>query len=223
MHCLLIDDRTALVDQLVASLQRQQEIESVHTAMHPYQIRYLLKNIPVSVVICLPHLWDHSYFEAMKSLPLVLFSTNKKAKIKEDAGRIVLNVLKDPWNEQQLKAFLLGAKDKERQRFSDFIFVRFERRWRAVAFGEIELIEKKSGSFVLIYCKHNNFLVSGNLSTWLQRLPKDRFVRPCDNLIVPVKEISRLTGDIFLFRGREIRMTFRFASLARMEMETLEL
>lgn len=220
MHCLIIEDRKLLASGFTQMVENLRGIEAVHTAMHPYEIRYLLKTVPISVVICSPDLWNHEYFKEIKSMPRLIFLSNTRSKIKEDVEGSQLVVLKEPFSPLHLERLVDKVMGQDTT-FFDFMFVKFERRWRPIQYADIELVEKKPGSYVLIATRKCNYLVSGTLQSWLRKLPMDRFVRPCDSLVVPMTELPKFTGDVYVFRGREIRLTFRMAKKAKREMESL--
>jgi DNA-binding LytR/AlgR family response regulator len=78
------------------------------------------------------------------------------------------------------------------------------------------------GSYVQFHLKYGNRLIPGHLNGWIQKLPEDTFIRISDTLIVPASELSKIQNNEYVFKGRSIKLTYRFAIAARREMERME-
>ncbi len=204
-------------------LEQDNNIAAVHTAIHPYQVTAVLRTIPVSIVFVRPGMWNFQWFQGFTSLPQFVFLSSVRNKIKVDPDGSPELILREPYNVLQVTNVVEEASEHNAGRSADFFFVKFERRWRKIVFVDIELIEKKPGHYVLICTKEHSYLVAGSLNSWMMKLPEEKFIRPADNIVLPVAEVAKLTGVVYPFRGRDIKLTFRFARQARKEMNESEI
>ncbi len=83
------------------------------------------------------------------------------------------------------------------------------------------MIERMQGSYVQFYLNYGTPLMPGTLPGWIEKLPKDEFIRISDTLILPAQEVKKISGDQYEFKGRKIQLTFRFASGARNEIDII--
>jgi hypothetical protein len=74
------------------------------------------------------------------------------------------------------------------------------------------MIEKREKNYMQFHLSYENPLIAGSPGYWLQKLPKDQFVRISDTLIVPVSELPKIRGNEYIYRGRKIPLSFRFAA-----------
>jgi hypothetical protein len=86
-----------------------------------------------------------------------------------------------------------------------------------VYFSEIELVEGKVGSYVQFFLKRRKPVVTGITGILgARKLPADdKFVRIADGLIVPATEIIKVKSNKYTFKGRQIRLSFRFAATGK--------
>ncbi len=220
MYCLIIDESLVQLQHLKELLEQRKEFDMVHTAIHPYEAKYVLASVPIDVVFVRFKLWDYSYFKNFDSLPVIVFTATGRESFRESEKEMLGFTMKEPYSSKQLSQLFLNMIGARPLPTADFFFVKFERRYRKIEFDKIEIIERKTG-YVLICTTGANFLVAGTLQQMLERLPNDRFIRVADTLILPAREAPKVTGDTYCFRGREIALTFRFAKAARLEMEQM--
>jgi len=216
MFCLIIDETLEQLQPLKELLEQRKEVDVVHTAIHPYEAKYVLTSVPIDIVFIRFKLWDPIYFKDFKTLPTIVFTANGREGYRESEKEELGFAMKEPYTAKQLSQVFMKMIGAQPMVSADFFFVKFEKRYRKIDFEKIELIERKVG-YVLICTTGANFLVAGSINQVLNRLPKGRFKRVADAIILPAKEASRLTGNTYCFRGREIPLTFRFAKAGRLE------
>lgn len=223
MHCLIIDDKTKTSTALAKKLEAVFGVQAVHQAIQPYLIRTLLNEKKIDVIFIRVRLWNPIAFEQHIRVPAVVFLSGGKDKLTDKPGLTVPFQLREPIVLNELYNLLKQlARDPETEP-AGYFFVRTERRYHRIFFSDIELIERMKLSYIRIYTRYTSLLISGSLPAILEKLPKGRFIRVSDTLILPVEHLKQIKDKTYAFRGREIALTFRFANGARKEMESMEI
>lgn len=219
MHCLIIDDNPRTGERLKELLQTVPGIAAVERAVQPYLIRSLMAVQPIDVVLIRTRLWDHRVFERLEYMPVIIFLSGGKDKLTSQPGATVPYQLREPYTTGDAYQLFKRLTHDRIIESPSYFFVRTEGRFHRVFFEHIELVERLQMSYVKIWTRYTFFLVSGTLTRLLTQLPQGRFIRVSDTLILPLQQARTIDGDTYVFRGRSIPLTFRFAASARKEME----
>jgi hypothetical protein len=221
-HYLVVHENKMMAAILGRLLQEQDTSLNVHVVDSVAAMRPVLLAFPVSVVFIPVTLWGYTPFIGMIRLPAVVFICTKRKKIKTELLGDSMWHLAEPYVWKDLILLQIKIEKFASPVSLDFMFVKFDRRFRKVNFTDIELVEKKDGMYVLICTVEGNFLMLGGIRSWLERLPKDRFVRIADDLIVPKDQEHKVNIDTYEFKGRQIALTFRFLTPDRSERRKAE-
>lgn len=219
MHCLIIDDNPKTSATLSTMLEALPCITQVHKAVQPYLVRSLMATENIEIIFIRIRLWDFRQFVKLDTMPVVIFLSGGKDKLTSQEGTNVRYTLREPYHPVMLSGIL---KQIETERFieaPEYLFLRYNGRFHRTKFSDIELIERLEKNYTRFFLSYGPQFLPGTLPLWLSKLPEDRFIRVSDNLIVPVEEVSKITGEEYIHKGRPIMLTFRFANAARNEME----
>ncbi len=219
MNALIIDDNPKTLVVLKDLLKAHWGTEAVFTAVQPYLVRSLMAAEQIDVVFIRVRLWDFRQFEELEQMPVVVFLSGGKDKLTMKEETAVRYALREPYNTTELPRLLRKIEEERFTEPPEYLFLRYLGRFHRVYFSEIELVEGKVGSYVQFFLKEGSQLLPGSLASWVRRLPADRFVRISDGLIVPATEIIKVKSNKYTFKDRQIRLSFRFASRAKKEME----
>lgn len=193
----------------------------VHHAVQPYMVRSLMAWAEIDVIFIRVRLWDYAVFEkiAEEKMPVVVFLSGGKEKITGKELTTVTYSLREPYSEESVRRLMKQIVFRPENERPHFFFVRYEGHYHKILFSDIELVESMKGNYVKLHSKRETLLIPGWLASMMDKLPPDKFIRVSDGLIVPVSEISKIKEDEYEFRGKVFKLTFRFASGARKEME----
>lgn len=219
MHCLIIDDNPKTAESIKDMLQLVPSVTKVHKAVQPYHVRSLMEKEPIEVVLIRTRLWDYQVFERLTIMPVIVFLSGGKDKLTTQAGTTVPYQLREPYVQSEVTQLFRKLKGERIIESPAYFFVRHERKFHRVFFENIELIERLEMSYLKIWTRFTSFMISSTLNELLRQLPEHKFIRVSDTLILPVSQVNKIEGDSYVFRGRSIPLTFRFAAGARKEME----
>jgi DNA-binding LytR/AlgR family response regulator len=219
MNCLIIDDNSKTTSSLCRLLDAWPGIGNIHRAVQPYMVRSLMATEKISIVFIRVRLWDFRQFENLEEIPLVVFLHGGKDKLTTQPGTNVQYALREPYNPHDLSIMMRRIEEESIAEAPDFIFLRYDSRFHKTMFSDIEMIERKEGSYLRFFMNYGSWLLPGTLPGWLAKLPEDKFIRVSDTLILPIEQAVTVTSDAYEYRGRSIPLTFRFANSARNEME----
>lgn len=219
MHCLIIDDNPKTAGKLRSMLQADTSVTTISLEIQPRRYRQLLVSENIDLVFIRVRLWDFRQFEELENIPCLVFLNGGKDKLAGDPGTGVHYSFREPYYPMELGQLLRKIQKEKRKEDPAFFFIRHGGRFHKTAFSGIEMIEAKRGNYVVLHLESGEQLMPGNIAGWMRLLPPDRFIRISDRLIIPASELPKVTGNFFEFKGRVIRLSFRFASSARKEME----
>ena len=219
MNCLIIDDNPKTAFSLGQLLTAIPIVKEVRMADHPYRVRSILANTHIDLLFIRVRLWDFKLVEHVPKMPTLVFLTGGRDMITNKTETGVRYFFQEPFDAKALAQLL--AKVVPECEKPEFMFIRYEGRFHKIAFSDIDLIERMRGSYVQFHLKYGNWLIAGHLTGWIQKLPEDKFIRISDTLIVPASELSKITNNEYVFKGRRIKLTYRFAIAARREMERI--
>ncbi len=217
MNILIIDDNTKTTNALQQLLQAHQDVGQVHKALLPYMVRSLLACERIDIIFIRIRLWDYRQFENTEQRPVIVFLSGGKDKLTSQAGRTAHYALREPYDAVQVSELLQKITREKFIERPHFLFLRYEGRFHKIPFDDICLVEKKEKNYVKFYFKDSAQLMPGTLTAWLQKLPKGKFIRVSDTLVLPAEEMQKIKGDEYAYKGRTIKLTFRFATGARNE------
>lgn len=218
-HYVIAYDNSLAAEGLKKLLVKQVDI-MVHTVQSAAEIRPLLLVFDVSIVFIGVGIWDYRVFKGMKKIPLLVMLCNPREKMKEELlgkGLEQIPYLKEPITAKDVILLNIKLSKLVPVQTSHFFFVKFDRRWRKVLFEDIFMIEKRDAMNSLIHTRIGNLLVISSVRKLLVKLPSNEFIRVADGLVLPCEEASKVSGDLYTFQGREIKLSFRFSSKARAE------
>lgn len=219
VHCLIVDDNTKTAAGLKELLAGTPGVEQVYKAVQPYLVRSLMAIEPVEVIFIRTRLWDFKVFEQLPTAPTIVFLTGGRDKITTQAGFTVPYCLREPYTKHDLHVLVKHISSEHIIEPVQYFFVRQEGKFHRIFFDRIEMIERMRLHYVRLWTKDFSLLINGTLSQLLRQLPEDQFVRASDTLVLPRLEMGKIEGDSYMFRGRAIPLTFRFAAMLRKEME----
>lgn len=221
MNCLIIDDNAKTCETLSELLKASRSFVNIHHAVQPYMVRSMMSFEVIDVIFIRVRLWDHSVFAKIDAdkMPVIVFLSGGKVRITEKKSTTVEYQLREPYTDESVRRLMKQIVFKPKNNRPDFFFVRFEGRYHRIFLADIELVERMLGSYIRMDSKHGCFLLPGSLASFMQRLSEDQFIRISDCLIIPIAELQRVNGDEFEFKNKKHKLTFRFAALARREME----
>ncbi|MES2329269.1 MAG: LytTR family transcriptional regulator DNA-binding domain-containing protein [Bacteroidota bacterium] len=194
-------------------------VTQIFHAVQPYLVRSLMAAEKIDVVLIRVRLWDFKQFAKLEEMPMIIFLSGGKDKLTNKPGTSVQYSIREPYNLIDLKQLMEHVNKEKRTELPGYFFLRYDGRFHKTNFSDIELIERKQGNYVQFYLTHGSWLLPGTLPSWLCKLPTEQFTRVSDTLIVPISEMQKITGDEFEYKGRTIKLTFRFASPANREMQ----
>lgn len=192
----------------------------VHTVSSAAGIRPLLLAFPVSVVFVGVGMWDYRAMKGMQVTPVIVVLCGPREFMKEEllgSGATRIPYLKEPFAAKDVHGLRTSLPKLYPQASTEFMFIKFDRRWRKIMFEDILAIEKKDGMYSMIHTQVGNLMVLSRLESWLEQLPPDGFVRVADGLILPVAESKKVVGDVYHFKGRDIKLSFKFLKPRRRE------
>jgi DNA-binding LytR/AlgR family response regulator len=220
MHCLIIDDNSKTSATLCGMLEAIKGI-TVHKAVQPYMIRSLMaaEEIYIEIVFIRIRLWDFRQFEKLEKVPVIVFLSGGKDKLTNHPDTTVRYTLREPYHPIMLSALLKAIAEEKFTEAPEYLFLRYKGRFHKTMFSDIEMIERMEKNYAKFFLVNDEQFLPGSLPGWLAKLPNDRFIRVSDNLIVPAEEAFKIGSDEYVYKGRKIKLTFRFANAARNEME----
>ncbi|MES2331168.1 MAG: LytTR family transcriptional regulator DNA-binding domain-containing protein [Bacteroidota bacterium] len=219
MNCLIIDDNAKTSAVLQQLLEAQPGAKNIHIAVQPYLIRSLMSYETIDVVFIRVRLWDFRQFAHLGQKPAIVFLSGGKDKLTEKPGTSVLFSMREPYSEREIKHLLKRITDNTLSEGNEFLFLRYSGRFHKTLFTDIEMVERMEKAYVKFHLSYGAPLIPGTIPGWRNKLPEDRFIRVSDNLILPVEKVVGITEDRYVYKQREIVLTFRFAGGARNEME----
>ncbi|MES2331325.1 MAG: hypothetical protein V4539_17105 [Bacteroidota bacterium] len=194
-------------------------IGQVYRAVQPYLVRSLMAAEKIDVIFIRVRLWDFRQFEAIGQNPAIVFLSGGKDKLTGKPGTSVQFSIREPYNEMDIRQALRDIKEANLFEGISFFFLRYSGRFHKTLFSDIEMIERMEKGYVQFHLKYAKPLIPGSIPGWMHKLPEDKFIRAADTLILPVEIAKKIKTDEYEFKDRKIKLTFRFASMARNEME----
>ncbi|MES2373442.1 MAG: LytTR family transcriptional regulator DNA-binding domain-containing protein [Bacteroidota bacterium] len=191
----------------------------MHRAVQPYLVRSLMACEPVEIIFIRVRLWDHRLFERLERMPILVFLCGGKDKLTDKLNTSVPYRLREPYTVTKIEQLVCKLSKERITESPSYFFVRFEGQFHKLCFLDIVMIERMQMNYVKIWAHHVSMLVPGTLTQWLSKLPQGQFIRVSDTLVLPLKAAMEISSDEYVFRGRNIQLTYRFASAARKEME----
>ncbi len=215
MHCLIIDDNPKTSTALIRLLEAFPFVTQVHRSVDIHMMPTLIAVEKIAIVFIRVRLWDFKKFEKLEEMPVVVFLSGGKDKLTLKPGTAVQYSLREPYMAIDLVQLFQKIENENHTEPPVYLFLRYEGRFHKTLLSDIEMIERKEGSYVRFYLKYGTWLLPGSIPGWLKKLPEESFVRVSDQLIVPASALSCITGDQYDYKGRSIPLTFRFAAGAR--------
>jgi DNA-binding LytR/AlgR family response regulator len=194
---------------LLSILSSYPMIGKVHRAMHPYQVESFLRNHAIAIIFISVRDWNIHLFTALhqrETVPKLVIIKGRLDRFDKEALRNEELVINEPYTGVQLKNICsefdrLESKHDGLNNY-DCLWFLVDRKWRRIPCDAIELLQKHPQSQVLICTKDTDWMVYGSLAGYYEKLPKDRFVRISDQLVVPTsgeQKIHKTKG--YPFRG----------------------
>jgi DNA-binding LytR/AlgR family response regulator len=218
VRCLIIDDNPKTSATLLRLLEAMPDIAEVYHAVQPYLVRSLMAVEKIDVVFIRIRLWDFRQFEKLEEMPVVVFLSGGKDKLTNQPGTSVRYTFREPYHPALLSSLLKKIETEMFCEVPGYLFLRYNGRFHKTMFSDIEMIERMEKNYCRFFLSYGSPFLPGTLPGWIAKLPEDKFIRVSDTLILPMEEAVRVTGDEFAYKGRHIRLTFRFAGAARNEM-----
>lgn len=219
MHCLIIDDNPKTASALSRLLETFPAVTLVNRSVDIHMIPSLMAHEKIDVVFIRVRLWDFKQFEKLNEIPVIVFLSGGKDKLTLKPGTAVRYSLREPYTTLDLVQLFQKIENENHTEAPEYLFLRYDGRFHKTLFSDIEMIERKEGSYVHFYLTYGSWLIPGSIPGWLKQLPADRFIRVSDQLILPARKAKEITGDEYGYKGRKIQLTFRFAAGARNEFQ----
>lgn len=108
------------------------------------------------------------------------------------------------WRKRQIK------KNKEKDDFRDYLFVRANRQNIKISIDDIWAVEALK-DYIKIVCKEKNYIVHSNLSKFSSKLSDDKFVRIHRSFIVNISKITSIDGDTLYLDKRYYKIGGKFS------------
>lgn len=225
IKCLLVDDELPAIQILetYASMIEQLEVvASCHNALKAFDI---LKDQKVDLLfldINMPVITGIDFIKALKNPPAIVFTTAYREYAIESYEMDVLDYLLKPFGFDRF----LKAVDKYRSRkeatigtyrpLEEHIFFKVNRTNHKVLLHEILYLESLK-DYTQIHTTTSKLTVRGNLSTCMQQLPKDRFVRIHRSFTVAIAQVESYNQSEILVKGTKLPlgMAYREAFLLK--------
>jgi DNA-binding LytR/AlgR family response regulator len=217
MNCLLIDDNPKTAAGLTGLLEACKYVKQVYHGVNAFMVGTLMAAEEIDVVLIRVRLWDYKQFTKLEKIPIIVFLSGGRDKLTLKLGTSVKYGLREPFFPMDLSELFLKIKTKAGSESPNFLFLRYDGRFHKTLFSDIEMIERKEGSYVQFHLKYGSWLLPGTIPSWLTKLPVDHFIRVSDQLILPLREAVTILGNQYKFKGRTIQLSFRFAAGARNE------
>lgn len=223
IKCLLVDDEIPaiqILEKYASMIEQLEVVASCHNALEAFDILKREKVDLLFLDINMPVITGIDFIKALKNPPTIIFTTAYREYAIESYEMDVLDYLLKPFGFNRF----LKAVDKYRSKkettsvnyrpLEEHIFFKVNRTNHKVMLHDILYLESLK-DYTQIHTKTNKLTVRGNLSTCMQKLPKDRFVRIHRSFTVAIAQIDSYNQSEILVKGTTLPlgMAYREAFL----------
>lgn len=198
IKCLLVDDEIPAIEILEKYASMIEQLEVVATCNNALKAFDVLKEQEVDLIfmdINMPVISGIEFIKALKNPPTIVLTTAYREYAIESYEMDVLDYLLKPFGFDRF----LKAVDKYRSRIplkpkqvnppEKSVFFKVNRTNHKIMLEDILYLESLK-DYTQIHTKTNKLTVRGNLSTCMQKLPKENFIRIHRSFTVAVSRVS---------------------------------
>ncbi len=207
IKCLLVDDEIPAIQILEKYASMIEQLEVVASCDNALKAFDILKEEKVDLLfldINMPVISGIDFIKALKNPPTIIFTTAYREYAIESYEMDVLDYLLKPFGFDRF----LKAVDKYRSKYEmtiinysqleEHVFFKVNRTNHKVMLNDILYLESLK-DYTQIHTKNNKLTIRGNLSTSMQKLPKNRFVRIHRSYTVALAQIESYNqSEIFV-------------------------
>ena len=222
IKCLLVDDEIPalkILEKYASMIDQLEVVASCHNALKAFDILKDKKVDLLFIDINMPVITGIDFIKALKYPPSIIFTTAYREYAIDSYEMDVLDYLLKPFG---FDRFLKGV-DKYRSRhettaenhspIEEHVFFKVNRTNHKLILNEILYLESLK-DYTQIHTKSRRLTVRGNLSTSMQNLPKNKFIRIHRSFAVAISNIESynqieiLVNNIKLPLGMAYREAF---------------
>ena len=207
IKCLLVDDEIPaiqILEQYASMIEQLEVVASCDNALKAFDILKKEKVDLIFLDINMPVISGIEFIKALKNPPTIIFTTAYREYAIESYEMDVLDYLLKPFGFDRFLKAVDKYRSKKESRIANYypvkehIFFKVNRTNHKVMLHEILYLESLK-DYTQIHTKNNKLTVRGNLSTSMQKLPKDRFVRIHRSFTVNISKIESYNqSEIFV-------------------------
>lgn len=196
--CVIVDDDPIATEGLARQLEAIECLSLSASFIHPVQAsRFLeLNNVDLLFLdVKMPRLDGMSLLKSLSNKPRVIFTTGYPMHALEAFGFDAIDYLLKPFSFAKLikavnKAMIV-LRAKTVEQLVDYTFIRSDGKYHKLYFDDVEYIEGMK-DYVKVHSTGGVIIAAMNLSSIIEKFPKDIFSRVHKSYIINKNKISRL-------------------------------
>lgn len=223
IRCLLVDDEPPAIELLqkyVGMIEQLQVVGTSHSAIKAFD---MLKDKAIDLIfldIQMPVLNGIDFIKTLKNPPAIILTTAYREYALDGYDLDIIDYLLKPiafdrflkaidrFRERRMPATPLETHEPLNAP-ADHIFCNINRTQHKIVFKDILFIESLK-DYVRIHTPHNQFVVRGNIGTFMKQLPNEQFVRIHRSFAVAVAHIQSYNQSEVVIAGKQLPIGIRY-------------
>jgi DNA-binding LytR/AlgR family response regulator len=203
LRCVITDDEPMARKGLQSYLEKIDFLELVAMCENAIQLGKVLKEQPVDLIfldIEMPYLSGIELLSGLTSPPkVIIVSAYEQYALKgfelEGADYLLKPVSFERFFKAVNKVYNGFTKEKTIEHQPESIFVRTNQKYEKVDFEDILFVEALD-NYISIHTLKKKYITHTTLSSFIQRLPSQRFVQIHKSYVINVEKVTSLEGNL---------------------------
>lgn len=203
LRCVITDDEPMARKGLQGYVEKLDFLELVAVCEDAIQLGNVLKEQAVDLIfldIEMPYLTGIEFLSGLINSPkVIVVSAYEQYALKGYEFDVVDYLLKPVSFERFLKAankiYNRFTKEKLDESHSEYIFVKTTQKYEKINFADILFIEALD-NYISIQTTENRFVTHSTLSSFVEKLPQQNFIKIHKSFVVNIKKITSLEGNL---------------------------